>query len=267
MIEKVANFHPAHYLLGEILIGQLEDILRNREGRPVESQYDITIGLAVPFSRSDWYLESARFSADADDTSGEMTLVFGLRDSILNGSTLEIDPSIHEFMPCNLFGLVPLFAIISSNMINALDTVLLETRRTGTYVKLKFYARTTKRSHWSRRLARAVVRFMKKWSDYVSILERILDQDPLIGHWYINWRDLLSELSGLETSPHYPVLNEMEHTQAVEVVRNAAKGLLYSILSWDEISTPLVQQLITWLNDLTSLSESSDILGQPMEAI
>ncbi len=253
--------------MGELLIDDLEHIFMDRKGRLVDGQYDITLGFAIPFSRGDWYLESARYVIDENDNTGMVSLVFGLRDCILVNDTTVIDLSKYSFVLCNLFGIVPLISLIASKHPRNLQMAVLETRSSGTYVKLVFQAATTKKENWARTLAQSVIRFMNKWEEFSKILERILNNDPYVGYWHLDWRDFLGEVSNFETGPRYPHLDDGERCLALQTVKNAAKGLIYSVLSRDEIETPLVQELLYWLDELSIETHSSKCTSSPVEAI
>lgn len=230
---------------------EIERVFTRKEGRLIrENEYDLTLGLQIPFSGKDWCLENARLVINQIDDSAQFHMVLGLRGSFLQPFERVLDFPDSRYMTCDIFGLVPITALVASNQDNGLSAGALERRESGTFVILAFEGRVTRKRSWEKDLARNVMRFMQRLDNFATILERTIHKDPVIGHWSIDWREFLAGETGFVNMSWFPTLTTKERSQALDSVTVAAKALIQSVLSSEEMQDPIVRGLIDWLNNL-----------------
>jgi hypothetical protein len=180
-------------------------------------------------------------------------MTLGLRSTFLDVFDVFEERNIPKsmFMPCDVFGLVPIVGLMCTKLNIGLEAGAIDQRDSGTYAILTFVGRSQGRVSWEKDLAQKVSRFMKQWTKWVEVLENILGNDLAVGDWDVDWREFLAGVTGYTPMPWFPALTVNEWSTGIESITSAAKALLVSVLNHAELtSDPIVNDVLSWLDQM-----------------
>ncbi|MBD3406872.1 MAG: hypothetical protein GF411_12215 [Candidatus Lokiarchaeota archaeon] len=214
---------------------------------------DVTSTLQMIFNNSDRSIIKARLRYEGPDNDSWIVVILGLRSSILEPFNKFTRISKNQYLPCDIFGLVPCIAQLV-RFESSGPSLSAVAKDDVTRIVLVFEGDSSARSGCINSLATRLWRFMKRWDEWTSVLMNILEKDQYIGDWDINWRELLAGESGFVTMPWFSPLHYDDRVLALSRIVISSKALLTSVLNERQMSDPLIRGLINWLENLEPLS-------------
>jgi hypothetical protein len=215
---------------------------------------DVTLPFQVIFSNKDRNIVKAKLRFNGPGRDAFIVMVVGLRSDILSGFDRFERGKPGRFMPCDLLGIVPGFALMVSSYSKglALSTVA---RDEATRLILLFEGTGDAIGGSLRDLATSIFNYMKTWDEWVEVLLGILRRDSVVGKWNIDIREFLAGESGFETMPWFRPMSYDDRSVGLERVVMASCALINSVLDKEQMSDPLIVNLRQYLNDLRPLPE------------
>jgi hypothetical protein len=216
---------------------------------------DITMPLDTRYTNADRVIIKAKLSNQAK--SPFITIVLGLRSSIMDSFEKFSECSQSHYIPCDIPGLIPAIAATIKYQNRGLVGYAIGGGDL-THLILTFEGKDEKKGRLHS-LAVTVEGFMREWSEWTNVLLHILSNDPVMSLWKLNndeLRELLLGESGFVTMPWFThSLSCVDRGRILSRVLDASKAFLTSVLSQKQLDEPIVRGLIDWLEDLTPLPE------------
>lgn len=181
---------------------------------------------------------------------GPMLLIIcGLRSDILDGFKRFLPYEDEDLRPCDIPGIVPLFALMSAEAGKAL--ALSAFQHQDAHVRVVLGIESEDGSIQS--IASRLSHLMNRWTEWTDVLLDIVEKDPATNNWLLDWREFLAGESGFFTMAWYNALPYEKRLTALDRIVMASEALLNSVLSREQLSTDRIQRLRTWLRDLEPL--------------
>ncbi|MHA1770716.1 MAG: hypothetical protein ACTSYL_08810 [Candidatus Thorarchaeota archaeon] len=215
---------------------------------------DVTKHLQISFNSADCNIVRALLQADSERPV--LVLVIGFRSEMLMPFTQTHFRAVGEYLPCDIPGIVPGLAAVINHQGKGI-TANAVVRGDVTRLVLVFEGKASHRESPMTSLVTGLYRFFKSWMDWSSVLLSIINNDPVIGEWSLDWREFLAGESGLMTMPWFSPLTYTERSIALERIVLASKALLSSVLSEEQADDPMIRYLDRWMTYLRPLSQLS----------
>jgi hypothetical protein len=181
-------------------------------------------------------------------------MIVGLRSDILSPFQ-RFDTSLKgKYQPCDIPGLVPGLALLAGSPNNGLVLSAIS-REEATRFILVFEGLSERKGGSLKALSSAIRIFMKRWTEWTDVLLGTLRRDPIVGSWEVDWREVLAGESGFVTMPWHQSLSYSDRDVGLQRVVIASKALLASVLTSNQLKTPLIKGLKDWLEHLRALPE------------
>ena len=237
------------------MLTQLEDQLKaaHREAK-AQSMIDVTLPLQVMFSNTDRSILKARLRYHGPDRDASLIMIVGLRSDILSPFQRFEQERKGRYLPCDILGIVPGLALMTT-FINSGLALSAIAKDDTTRLVLVFEGLTERKGGSLMALSAAVRNFMTRWTEWTDVLLGIIQRDPLVSSWDIDWREFLAGESGFVTMPWFRPMTFSERELALQRVVVASKALLASVLSNSQLKDTMILGLMDWLNDLQPLTE------------
>jgi hypothetical protein len=237
------------------MISQLEEQLEAAsKGAKAHGTIDVTLPLQVMFSNTDRTVIKANLRYNGPDRDASLVMIVGLRSDILSPFQKFGSGSKGRYQPCDIPGLVPGLALLSSSHNSGLSLSAIS-REDATRFILVFEGLAERKGGSLKALSSAIRIFMKRWSEWTDVLLATLKRDPIIGHWNTDWREVLAGESGFVTMPWHSPLPYSEREVGLHRVVIASRALLASVLNSNQLKVPMIAGLCDWLNNLRPLPE------------
>ncbi|MBS3794754.1 MAG: hypothetical protein KGY80_07655 [Candidatus Thorarchaeota archaeon] len=178
-----------------------------------------------------------------------LLIICGLRSDILDGFERFLPYEDGELRPCDIPGIVPLFALMSAEAGKAL--ALSAFQRQDGHVRAILGLESEDGSVQS--IASRLKHLMNRWAEWTDVLLDIVEKDPATTDWLVDWREFLSGESGFFTMEWYNGLPYEKRLTALDRIVMASEALLNSVLSREQLEAERIQRLRTWLRDLEPL--------------
>ena len=210
---------------------------------------EMTQTMAMVFTDKDRTVLEAKLKHTGPDDPAYLVMRVGLRSEILKGFPRFSKEREGRYLPCDIPSLVPVIGIMSSARMKGLEgTIICEHEPSGTtHVIFTFKGEADTRNNLDD-LAARVMRVMERWRGWTDVLLHILDRDPNVGNWSVDWREFLAGESGFVTMPWFSPMSLAERTEALDSIVNACRALLTSFLTPQEMRSELVLDLLEWLD-------------------
>jgi hypothetical protein len=236
----------------------LEEVLKAIVDQEYSSTpHDITMSLDSRYTNEDRVVVKAKLCEEDRHKPYLLTMVLGLRSSIMDPFEHFNHCSVSRYKPCDILGLVPAIAALIKCQNKGLSGYAIGGGDL-THLVLSFEGKPEKKGTFYP-LAVAVDGFMKQWSEWTDVLLRIITNDPVMSLWNMNndeIRELLLGESGFVTMPWFThSLSCVDRGRILDRVLDASKALLTSVLTQDQLNEPLIRGLIDWLEELNPLPE------------
>lgn len=236
------------------MISQLEEQLATAVTVKGQGTADVTLPLQIMFSNSDRTIIKAHLRYSGPDRDASLVMIVGLRSDILSPfQRFEINPR-SKYQPTDIPGLVPGLALFACSSNNGLVLSAIS-RDEATRFVLVFEGLSNRKGGSLRALSTAVRTFMKRWTDWTEVLLGTLNRDPVVGVWEVDWREFLAGESGFVTMPWHQSLSYTDREIGLQRVVIASKALLASVLTCNQLKTPMIVGLKNWLDNLRALPE------------
>ncbi len=235
------------------MIKRLEEQFQTASGsqEPIAGMTDVTKHLQIAFNSADWNIVRALLKADSRRPI--LVMVIGFRSEMLKPFNWTPLRANGEYLPCDIPGIVPgLAAVINHQGKGVAANAVV--RGDVTRLVLMFEGKREPRLRPMTSLVTGLYRFFKCWRDWNSVLLSIIDNDPVIGEWSLDWREFLAGESGFATMPWFSPLTYSERSIALERIVLASKALLTSVLSEAQYEDPMIRFLDRWMTYLTPLT-------------
>lgn len=259
----VHSFSCTVHMMISQLEEQLASIVKDAKNN---STIDVTLPFQVMFSNSDRSIITAKLRYNGIDRDTSLVMIVGLRSDILAPFPKFNFDHRGRYMPCDIFGLIPGIALLalSSNNGVALSAI---SREEVTRFILVFEGSADRKGGSLKALSTSIRTFMKRWTEWTEVLLGLLERDPLVGSWQIDWRELLAGESGFETMPWFAPLSYSDREIGIKRVVVASQALLHSVLNNNQLKDPLIVGLKDWLSNLRPLPQiiSGVSIGEEVE--
>ncbi len=249
------------------MLTQLEDqlIAAHKEAKGT-GMIDVTLPLQVMFSNTDRTILKARLRYHSPDRDASLIMIVGLRSDILSPFQRFESERKGRYLPCDIPGIVPGLALMTTS-INAGLALSAIAKDDATRLVLVFEGLSGRKGGSLKALSASVRNFMKRWEEWTEVLLGIIHRDPLVANWDIDWREFLAGESGFVTMPWFRPMTFAERELALSRVVVAARALLASVLSNQQLRDPMILGLKDWLVDLQPQPEviSGVHIGEEVE--
>lgn len=242
---------------------QLVSAVRNAKSN---TTVDVTLPLQLIFSNSDRSIVTAKLRQSGLERDVSLVMIVGLRSDILSPFPKIIRDLKGRYQPCDIPGLVPGLAqiVVSANRGLILSAI---SREEVTRFILVFEGQAKRKGGSIKALSSVITAFMRRWSDWSEVLLGIIQRDPIVGAWPVDWREMLAGESGFTTMPWYAPLCYADREVAIQRITVASQALLASVLNTSQLKDPIIVGLKTWLRALSPLPQvvSSAPIGEEVE--
>ena len=249
------------------MLTQLEDqlIAAHRDAKGT-GMVDVTLPLQVMFSNTDRTILKARLRYHGPDRDSSLIVIVGLRSDILSPFQRFEPDRKGRYLPCDIPGIVPGLALMTTS-INAGLALSAIAKDDATRLVLVFEGLSERKGGSLKSLSASVRNFMKRWDEWTEVLLGIIRRDPLVANWDIDWREYLAGESGFVTMPWFRPMPFSERELALQRVVVAARALIASVLSTQQLRDPIILGLYEWLGELQALPEviSGVQIGEEVE--
>ncbi|MHA1216016.1 MAG: hypothetical protein ACTSPX_01660 [Candidatus Thorarchaeota archaeon] len=236
------------------MIRHLEEQLRTACETQIRiaGMVDVTGQMQVAFNTADRTVIRARLRP-ADQSHPLLIVVMGFRSHML-APFGQVKLRHGSYLPCDIPGLVPGMAAVVSHYDHGLIANAM-VRGDVIRLVLGFEGVPDNRGDALNNLARSVYRFFRRWHEWTEVLLSTVERDPVVGEWGTDWREFLAGESGFMVMPWFRPMTYAERAVALERVVVASKVLLSSVLNSDQLTDPLIRDVMGWLSDLTPLPQ------------
>jgi hypothetical protein len=221
------------------------------------NSHDITLSLDTRYTNADRVIIKAQLNRLSRTKPPLLTIVLGLRSSIMDSFDKFSDSKGSRYVPCDIPGLIPAIAATIKYQNKGLVGYAIGGGDL-THLILTFEGMDGKKGRLHS-LAISVEGFMREWAEWTNVLLRILSNDPVMSLWNLTndeLRELLLGESGFVIMPWFThSLSCVDRGRIMSRVLDASKAFLTSVLSQKQLKEPIVKGLIDWLEDLTPLPE------------
>ena len=215
---------------------------------------DVTLPIQVMFSNTDRTILKARLRYHGSDRDASLIMIVGLRSEILSPfQRFETDRK-GRYLPCDILGIVPGMAL----MVTSINTGLALTaiaKDDATRLVLVFEGVSQRKGGSMKALSASIQNFFKRWDEWIDVLIGIIQRDPLVAEWEIDWREYLAGESGFTLMDWFKPMSFSERELALQRVVAASKALLTSVLNAQQLRDPMILGLKEWLTELQPLPE------------
>jgi len=237
------------------MLTQLETqlIAAHKEAKGI-GMVDVTLPIQVMFSNTDRTILKARLRYHGSDRDASLIMIVGLRSEILSPfQRFETDRK-GRYLPCDIPGIVPGMAL----MVTSINTGLALTaiaKDEATRLVLVFEGVSQRKGGSMKDLSASIQNFFKRWDEWTDVLIGIIQRDPLVAEWEIDWREYLAGESGFTLMDWFKPMSFSERELALQRVVAASKALLTSVLNAQQLRDPMILGLKEWLTELQPLPE------------
>jgi hypothetical protein len=240
------------------MVMQMSQLLAEELARISSTNFhDITMLLDTRYTTADRVIIKAKLSFEGVAKVPFLTIVLGLRSSIMDSFDKFSECVSRRYVPCDIPGLIPAIATTIKYQNKGLVGFAIGVGDL-THLILTFEGKDGKKGRFHS-LAVVVEEFMRECSEWTSVLLRILSNDPVMSLWKLTndeLRELLLGESGFVTMPWFThSLSCVDRGRILDRVLDASKAFLTSVLSQKQLEEPIVRGLIDWLEDLSPLPE------------
>ncbi len=237
------------------MISQLEEQLEAASaGIGPQGTADVTLPLQVLYSNTDRTVVQARLRYSGPSRDASLVMIVGLRSEILSPFQKFDERNKGRYQPCDIPGLVPGLALLASSPNNGLVLSAISREDTTRFI-LVFEGLADRKGGSLKALSSAIRVFMRRWTEWTDVLLSTLKRDPIVGHWNVDWREMLAGESGFITMPWHTPLPYAERELGLRRVVVASRALLSSVLTSNQLNVPLILGLKDWLEHLRPLPE------------
>ncbi|MFW9806216.1 MAG: hypothetical protein ACFFFK_05755 [Candidatus Thorarchaeota archaeon] len=237
------------------MLTQLEDqlIAAHKEAKGT-GMVDVTLPLQVMFSNTDRTILKARLRYHDPDRDASLIVIVGLRSDILTPFQRFEPERKGRYLPCDIPGIVPGLALITTSINTGLALSAIA-KDDATRLVLVFEGLSERRGGSLKALSASVRNFFKRWDEWTDVLLGIIQRDPLVADWNIDWREYLAGESGFTLMPWFKPMSFPERELALQRVVVASRALLASVLNTQQLRDPMILGLKEWLSELQPLPE------------
>jgi hypothetical protein len=237
------------------MLTQLEDqlIAASKEAKGT-GMVDVTLPLQVLFSNTDRTILKARLRYHGPYKDANLIMIVGLRSDILSPFQRFEPERKGRYLPCDIPGIVPGLALMVTSINTGLALSAIA-KDDATRLVLVFEGLSERKGGSMKALSASVRNFFRRWDEWTDVLLGIIQRDPLVADWDIDWREFLAGETGFTLMPWFKPMSFSERELALKRVVMASKALLASVLSNGQLRDPMILGLKDWLDDLQPLPE------------
>ncbi len=233
--------------LDEQLVAAVKDVKAN-------TTIDVTLALQVMFSNSDRSIITAKLRYNGPDRDANLIMIVGLRSDILVPFERVNSDQRGRYQPCDIPGLVPGLALLAQSANNGVVLSAISREEVTRFI-LVFEGLAERKGGSLKALSSIITVFMKRWTEWADVLLGILDRDPVVGSWNVDWREMLAGESGFTTMPWFTPMNYPDREIGLQRIVIAAQALLASVLTTSQLKDPMIIGLKDWLTSLRPLPQ------------